>query len=189
MADDRRAALLRIIREHAHLRLPEPVQLASGEMSEHFVDVKKGLAQGRDLRAVCEAIVDLARERGIEFDTAGGMTMGADQFAHGVAIVADSQWFVIRKEPKGRGTNKLVEGSALGEGVRVLLLEDTVSTGGSIQKAYQRVVDEGATVVLAATVVDRGDICAPWFAERGIPYEALLTYHDLEIPPIGGSPS
>jgi orotate phosphoribosyltransferase len=177
--------IVQLIRDQAYLRLPEPVQLASGEMSEHFVDVKKGLARGRDLRVVCEAIAAVAAERGIDFDTVGGLTMGADQFAHGVAIVADREWFVIRKEPKGRGTNKLVEGSALGEGVRALLVEDAVSTGGSIQKAYQAVLDQGADVVLAVTVVDRGERCAPWFAERGVPYEALVTYEDLGIPPIG----
>lgn len=177
--------ILQLVREHAYLRLPEPVQLSSGELSEHFVDAKKGLAQGRDLAAVCRAMVAAAEERGIEFDAAGGLTLGADQFAHGIAVVADARWFVIRKEPKGRGTNKLVEGAPLGPGVRVFLVDDVVSTGGSIQKAHDAVVAEGATVVLASTLLDRGDRCAPWFAERGVPYAPLLTYRDLDIPPVG----
>ena len=186
MADDRRNQILAIVREHAYLRLPEPVRLASGELSEHFVDAKKGLCQGRDLRAVCEAMVAIAAERGIEFDAVGGLTLGADQFAHGVALVADRRWFVIRKEPKGRGTNRLVEGAPLGPGVRVLLVDDVVTTGGSIQKAYDAVVAEGAEVVLAATLLDRGDVAGRWFAARGVPYEPLLTYRDLDIPPVGG---
>jgi orotate phosphoribosyltransferase len=111
--------------------------------------------------------------------------MGADQFAHGVAVVTGCEWFVVRKEPKGRGTNKVVEGGTVGAGVRVLLVDDIVTTGGSIQKAYECVVGLGAEVVLACTVVDRGDVAARFFAERGVPYEPLLTYRDLDIPPVG----
>lgn len=184
--DATRDEILRLVKERAYLKLPEPIRLSSGEMSEHFVDAKKGLSQGRDLALVCRAMAAIAVERGIEFDAVGGLTMGADQFAHGIAVVADTQWFVVRKEPKGRGTNKLVEGAALGPGVRVFLVDDVVSTGGSIQKAHEAVVAEGATVVLASTLLDRGDRCAPWFAERGVPYAPLLTYHDLGIPPVGG---
>src|SRR5205085_1093346 len=82
------------------------------------------------LRVACEAIVELVREAGVEFDAVGGLTLGADQFAHGVALVADRGWFVIRKQPKGRGTDQWVEGTVLGPGVRVLLVDDVVTTGG-----------------------------------------------------------
>ena len=58
---------------------------------------------------------------------------------------------MVRKQPKGRGTNRLVEGATLGAGTRVLLVDDIVTTGGSIQQAHQHVVDTGATVVAAVT--------------------------------------
>jgi orotate phosphoribosyltransferase len=179
-----RAAALDIIRDKAIRRFDEPVQLASGAFSDVFVDIKRGLARGADLRVVCEAMVELVTGEGVEFDAAGGLTLGADQFAHGIAIVADRQWFVIRKQPKGRGTNQLVEGAELGPGVRVLLVEDTVTTGGSIQTAYERVLEQGAEVVFALTTVDRGEACATYFAGRGVPYRPLFTYAEVGLEPV-----
>lgn len=180
-----RAAALDLIRAKGLRRFDEPVQLASGEYSHEFIDAKRALAHGVDLRTVCEAMVEVVRDAGVSFDAVGGLTMGADQFAHGIAIVTATRWFVIRKEPKGRGTNQWVEGAELGPGVRVLLVEDAVSTGGSIQRAYERVVAEGAEVVFAITTVDRGDVARAFFAERGVPYEPLLTYADLGLAPVG----
>lgn len=179
--------LLAIVRKHGYKQLDEPVQLRSGEWSRDFIDGKQALANGEDLRLACEALLQLVRNDGIEFDAVGGLTMGADQFAHGTAIVAGCDWFVVRKEPKGRGTNKLVEGADLHAGVRVLLVDDVVTTGGSIKQAYNAILETGARVVGAVTLVDRGEVAAGWFATVGVPYLPLLTYKDLEIDPVGGS--
>ncbi len=172
--------------QRGYTRLDEPVQLASGEMSRDFIDAKKALARGEDLTLACRAFVALADEAGTAFDAVGGLTMGADQFAHGIAVLAGKDWFVIRKAPKGRGTNRLVEGAPLQEGMRVLLVEDVVTTGGSIQQAHRAVVDTGAEVVLATTLVDRGEVGAAYFEDAGVPYRPLLTYRDFGIDPVGG---
>jgi orotate phosphoribosyltransferase len=185
----RRTAVLDTIRTKGLRHFDEPVQLSSGEYSQDFIDAKRALAAGPDLRVACEAMVEIVRTAGVAFDAVGGLTLGADQFAHGVALVAGKAWFVIRKQPKGRGTDQWVEGAVLGPGVRVLLVDDVVTTGGSIQKAYEQVRAEGAEVVFAITTVDRGEVARAFFNARNVPYEPLLTYRDLGIPPVGGPPA
>jgi len=137
------------------------------------------------LALACRALLEAVE--GIEFDAVGGLTMGADQFAHATAVLAPTKWFVVRKEPKGRGTNKVVEGAPVGPGWRVVLVDDAVTTGGSIQKAYDAITAVGATVVAAVTLVDRGEVASAFFEEKGVPYFALVTYRDLDIEPVGSN--
>ena len=179
-----REQVVEIVREHGLLRLPEPVVLASGQTSRDFVDGKAALCRGADLETACRAVLEAVH--GIVFDAVGGLTMGADHLAHGVALLSDTEWFVVRKEPKGRGTDKRVEGAAVGPGTLVLLVDDAVTSGGSIKNAYEAIVALGATVVAAVTLVDRGEVAAPYFKDNGIPYAALVTYGDLGIEPVGG---
>lgn len=159
------------------------MRLASGQLSRDFVDGKAALADGDDLELACRALLEAVD--GIDFDAIGGLTMGADQFAHVVAVLAHKRWFVVRKEPKGRGTDKLVEGSQVGEGTRALLVDDVVTTGGSIRRAYEAITNLGATVVGAVTLVDRGDVASRFFADLAVPYIPLVTYRDLRIDPVG----
>jgi orotate phosphoribosyltransferase len=168
------------------LVLDEPVALASGELSRYFIDGKAALSRGDHLRLACTLLIEaLAAER-IAFDAVGGLTMGADPLAHGVAILKpDAEWFSVRKEPKGRGTNRLIEGAKLGPASRVVLVEDVVTMGGSIRKAYDAVVESGASVAAAAAVVDRADVARSFFEGRGVRYLPLLTYEDLGIPAVG----
>lgn len=179
------AELLEIVRGGGLTVLDEPVELASGEHSRYFIDGKQALSSGKDLRAACSAMIAVANEMNIGWDAVGGLTLGADHFAHGMAIVSGCDWFSVRKQPKGRGTNKLIEGVALGSSVRVLLVDDVVTTGKSIQQAYQAISNTGAQTVLAMTLVDRGEVAHAFFEQLGVPYRALLTYRDLEIPEVG----
>lgn len=179
-----RAAALRIIMEQCYRRLPEPIELASGALSQDFVDGKEGLARWADLEIACRAMVAPVAGAGIAFDAAGGLTMGADHLAVGIAAVTDGRWFFVRKEPKGRGTGRWVEGYQVGPGDRVLIVEDATTTGASALKACDIVEQHGAEVVAAATLVDRGDAAAAAFAARGIPWFPVATYRDLGIEPV-----
>lgn len=185
---DDRERLLAIVKERALTSFDEPKVLASGELSRDFIDAKRGLSRGADLVLACRVIAASVAAAGIDFDVVGGLTLGADQFAHGVAAVLgdDHEWFVVRKQAKGRGTNQLVEGAQLDAGKRALLVDDIVTTGGSIQQAYHRVVETGASVVAAVTLVDRGDVAAGFFEQYGVPYLPVFTYRDLGIEPVGG---
>ncbi len=179
-----REAICTIIRERGYLQLAEPVQLRSGEWSRDFVDAKRALHEGADLELACRAMQETIGD--VDFEAVGGMTLGADQFAHVLAVVARRKWFVVRKATKGRGTDQRVEGAPIGPGVKVLLVDDVVTTGGSILEAYQVVRELGADVRGAATLLDRGEAARPKFEAAGVPYFPVLTYRDLGIEPVGG---
>ncbi|MDQ6796650.1 MAG: orotate phosphoribosyltransferase [Actinomycetota bacterium] len=180
------ARLLDIVTDPVALQhLREPIRLASGEMSRDFIDAKVAVDDPDDLDFVGRAMVAAARHANVEFDAVGGVVLGAVPFTFAVAGVARCKWFLIRKEPKGRGTNRWIEGARIIAGMRVLLVEDVVTTGGSIRDAYERVGLEGGNVVFATTLVDRGDEAAGFFAGVGVPYIPMLTYDDLGIEPVG----
>ena len=182
--DSLRSQAIEIIKQKGLKRLPEPIQLASGAMSQDFVDGKLATAHFDDLEIASRAITDGILLQGIEFNVVGGPTLGADALTIGIAGIQRCRWFFVRKEPKGRGTNKLIEGSPIGDGDRCLVVEDAITTGGALLKAIDAVEETGATVVAVATLVDRGDIAAPQLKERGITYFPLATYKDLGIDPV-----
>ena len=182
------AATKAVLEAKAVLVLDEPIELASGQLSDRFVDGKAGLAAAPDLRLACATIAALLDDAGIGFDAAGGMTLGADHLAVGMALATDRSWFFVRKEPKSRGTARQIEGATLGPGVRVLVVEDAVSTGGSMFQAIDVIAATGADIVAAATLIDRGGGAIGAMAARGIPYFPIATHVDLGMD-AGSSPA
>jgi orotate phosphoribosyltransferase len=172
--------------KRGHERRDIPFKLASGQTSHDYIDGKHAVDTGARLAVVCRAVVDLAGAHQIEFDAVGGLTMGADALAHGVAMVTGKAWFSVRKEPKSRGLEQFIEGFRLNDhpGTRVLLVEDVVSTGGSVRKAYDRSIEADAVVTGIIPMVDRGEVAARAFGELGVPYLPLVTYQHLGIDPI-----
>jgi orotate phosphoribosyltransferase len=173
-----------LIRTRGYEHREEPFRLASGQLSHDYIDGKYAVDTGERLALVSRAVADVAAIHGIEFDAVGGLTMGADPLAHGVAMVTGKAWFSVRKEQKTRGREQWIEGTRLEPGTRVLLVDDVISTGGSTALAFDRVIEAGAVVTGVIPMVDRGDIAARLFAQRNVPYVALVTYKDLEIEPI-----
>jgi orotate phosphoribosyltransferase len=184
-AADLRRQVLDVVRERGYVRRSEAFQLSSGGWSHDYVDGKRALAGGAELRLAAEAVVAQAGERGVAFDAVGGLTMGADPLAHAVAVVSGARWFSVRKEAKAHGRQRTVEGAELGAGARVVLVEDVVSTGRSLLQALDAVEATGATVVLAVTLLDRGEAAGRALAGRGVAYAPLATYRDLGIDPLG----
>ena len=182
--DELVAATTEVLREKAVSEFDPPIELASGQLSRHFVDGKAGLAAAADLRLACKTIHALVTGAGIEYDAVGGLTLGADHLAVGVALEADKSWFFIRKEPKERGTGRQIEGATIGPGVRVLVVEDAVSTGGSMFKAIDVIAATGAEIVAASTLIDRGGGADRVLADRAILYLPVSTHVDFGMDPV-----
>ena len=176
-----RRSLAELVRATGYERREEPFQLTSGGWSHDYVDGKFAVASGGALKQVSEAAVEAI---GQDFDAVGGPTMGADALAHGMAIVTGASWFSVRKEPKGHGRRAWVEGARLEPGDRVVIVEDVVSTGGSLLRAVDKVVELGVEVVAATALLDRSPQVAKRFAAAGIQWVPLLTWEDLEIEPL-----
>ena len=105
-----------LIRTRGYEHREEPFKLASGQLSHDYIDGKYAIDTGERLTVVTRAIADLAAMNGIEFDAVGGLTMGADSIAIGVAIVTGKAWFSVRKEQKSRGREQWIEGTRLEPG-------------------------------------------------------------------------
>ncbi|MGC9961017.1 MAG: phosphoribosyltransferase family protein [Acidimicrobiales bacterium] len=181
---DFRDELRSLVLARGYERRQEPFPLSAGGVSHDYVDMRRAVARGADLRVAGLAVAAALSERGVLFDAIGGMTMGADPVAHAVALLTDRAWYSVRKAVKDHGRQQRIEGTPVGPGVRVVVVEDTVSTGKSLLDAYEVVRETGAEVVAACTMLDRGDSIAPRFAALGIEYVAVLGYRDLGIEPI-----
>jgi orotate phosphoribosyltransferase len=181
-----RRQLAELVRQYGYERREEAFRLTSGGLSHDYVDGKHAIGRGDGLKLASQAVIDVVAE---PFDAVGGPTMGADAMAHGVSLLSGSGWFSVRKEPKGHGRHSWVEGTRLSEGDRVVFVEDVVSTGASLLRAVERVLDLGVVPVAAVTLLDRSADPGRPFAERGIRYLPLLTSADIGIDPLPETPA
>lgn len=154
--------------------------LKSGRKSSWFLDTKQTVCRADGVLAVADAALEIMPT---DADAIGGLTMGADPVAYGIAAVAATRGrslrsFSVRKEAKDHGVTGRVAG-ALQPGDRVVITEDTVTRGTSIFEAVEVVRAFGANPVLITVIVDRGGTCAAMAAEAGIEYRPLLTAPDL----------
>jgi orotate phosphoribosyltransferase len=171
-------ALRRHVLEHA-LRTGS-FTLKSGRTSSWFLDAKQTACRPDGILLVADAALAVIPP---DADAIGGLTMGADPVAYGIAAVAATRGralrsFSIRKEAKDHGIVGRVAG-ALQPGDRVVITEDAVTRGTSIMEAVEVVRAFGAEPVAIVVIVDRGGTCAAMAAEAGIAFHALLTAPDL----------
>jgi orotate phosphoribosyltransferase len=162
--------------------------LASGKRSSFYIDCRNVTLSAEGAAVVGQAILDLLE--GEEFDAVGGMTLGADPILAAVLTIAGLRGqtlrgFIVRKEAKGHGTGKLIEGP-LRTGDRVVIVEDVSTTGGSALKAVDAVLAAGAKVVRVVTLLDRQSGAREAFEARGVPFSALATASDLGLPATPG---
>jgi orotate phosphoribosyltransferase len=160
------------------------VALASGRTASYYVDARRALLRAEPLRALGELVVEEAKRLGVR--AVGGPTMGADPIACAALAASagnDLRAFFVRRERKEHGLQRWIEGPALERGERVLVVEDVVTSGGSLVTAIERLEEEGVQPAGALAVVDRlaGGRKA---IERSLgasdrPYRSLFTIDDL----------
>ena len=170
-----------VIRERA-VRYGDFV-LRSGAHSSFYLDCRQVTLDSEG--AFLVASLMLAKMEDVEARAVGGPALGAVPIVGAVCAVAHARGrhlsgFFIRKEAKDHGMGKLLEGT-LEPGMRVVMVEDTVTTGGELLRAINAVRELGCEVALALWIVDRGAGALQSIRDRGIHAEALYTLEDLGI--------
>jgi orotate phosphoribosyltransferase len=157
------------------------VILSSGKEADYYVDLRRVTLDSVAAPLVGQVMLDLTKD--IDYDAVGGLTLGADPVATAMMHVAAAQGrsldsFVVRKAEKAHGLQRRIEGPDV-KGKRVLAVEDTSTTGGSVLTAVEALIEAGAIVVGVAVIVERG--AEPKVTEAGYQYLAAYQLADLGL--------
>ena len=177
-----RARLLEIIRGKAIV--PGRVTLSSGKEADYYVDLRRITLDGEAAPLVGRVMRDLVAD--LDVVAVGGLTLGADPVATSMLHAAAAQGerldaFVVRKAGKAHGLQQRIEGPSV-EGRRVLVVEDTTTTGSSPLEAVAAVREAGGEVVAVATIADRATGAGARIEdEAGVPYRFAYTLEDLGL--------
>src|SRR5688572_133756 len=183
MAD---AALVEHLMEHSVRR--GDFVLKSGKRSDWFIDAKQTTCRPDGMLLVADAALEVIPE---DVTAIGGLTMGADAVAFGIAAIAATRGrqlrsFSVRKEVKDHGGGGRIAG-ALEPGDVVAITEDAVTRGVSMLEAADVIREAGARPVLLMPVVDRGGSCEAMAIALGLTFRALVTAPDLGFAYEGGA--
>jgi orotate phosphoribosyltransferase len=176
-----RDALLELVKSQAIVH--GKVTLSSGREADYYVDLRRTTLSADAAPLVGKVMLDLTRDW--EFDAVGGLTMGADPIAAAMLHQAAAQGrrldaFVVRKEAKSHGLQRRIEGPDI-TGRRVLVVEDTSTTGGSPLTALAAVREAGAVPVGVATIADRATGAGEKIEGEGVPYRYVYSLEDLGL--------
>lgn len=181
-----RGRLLELMTERAFQH--REVTLASGRKSRFYIDSKEVSLDAEGHLLIGRLLFDAAvryESGGHPLVGVGGLTLGADPIASAVAMTSALRErplpaFIVRKEPKGHGTGRWLEGtSRFGAGAEVVVVEDVVTTGGSALKAIERVREAGFTVGHVLALVDRLEGGRENIEAAGVSLESLFTRRDF----------
>ncbi len=164
------------------------VTLASGKEADYYVDLRRVTLHHAAAPLIGHLLLDALEEAGFgpaDVDAVGGLTLGADPVAGALLHAAASRGleldaFVVRKESKAHGLQRRVEGPDVA-GRRVVAVEDTSTTGGSVLTAVEALREAGADVVAVAVIVDRNTGAREKIEAEGLPYLSLFGLADLGL--------
>ena len=159
------------------------ITLASGRQADYYVDLRRVTLDGAAAPVVGRVMRELVTDW--TFDAAGGLTLGADPVAaamlHAAAAAGERlDAFVVRKAEKAHGLQRRIEGTEVA-GRRVLVVEDTSTTGSSVMTAVDAVRQAGGLVVGVAVIVDRATGAREVVEAAGIPYRSAVGLADLGL--------
>jgi orotate phosphoribosyltransferase len=180
-----REELRQIIATHSLLYREEGFLLASGKRSQHYFDLKlTTLSNPEALFLASRVLLDKIRTLGVHIDAVGGLTSGADPLVIAVSQLALRDGlvlpaFFVRDEQKTHGTERMIEGTVT-DGMNVVILDDVITTGGSVLKAIRPVEKQGARVVQILILVDREEGGLEALRERGYSVEPIFSYGELK---------
>jgi orotate phosphoribosyltransferase len=159
------------------------VTLSSGRKADYYVDARRALLLPAPFRALGELVAEQAKQA--RASAVGGPAVAAVPIACAAIAAADGgslKAFFVRKERKQHGLQRAIEGPLIGPGERALVVEDTVTTGGSLIAAIESLREAGVEVAGALSVVDRlagGGEAIGTALGAGVPYVALFTIDDI----------
>lgn len=173
-----RAELAALIRELAVVH--GEVTLSSGKQADYYIDVRRATLHARASRLIGQLLRETTADW--EYEAVGGLTLGADPVATAImhAEGREINAFVVRKEAKKHGMQRRIEGPDI-VGKKVLVVEDTTTTGNSPLTAVAALREAGAEVIGVATVVDRNTGADQVINDEGVPYRFLLGLDDLDL--------
>ncbi|MSV42471.1 MAG: orotate phosphoribosyltransferase [Actinobacteria bacterium] len=157
------------------------VVLSSGREADYYVDLRRVTLDGATAPLIGRVMLDVTAH--LDYDAVGGLTLGADPVATAMLHAAAAEGrrldaFVVRKSEKAHGLQRRIEGPDVA-GRRVLAVEDTSTTGGSVLTAVEALREAGAEVVGVAVIVERG--AAPAIAAAGLPYVTAYSLEELGL--------
>ncbi len=157
------------------------VILSSGKEADYYVDLRRVTLDAVAAPLVGQAMLEATKE--FDYEAVGGLTLGADPVATAMMHEAKKQGrflnsFVVRKEGKAHGLQRRIEGPDV-KGKRVLAVEDTSTTGGSVLTAVEALNEAGAIVVGVAVVVDRG--AGKKIEDAGLKYVSVVSLQELGL--------
>ena len=123
--------------------------LTSGKKSNYYINIKKATTDSVILSTIAKELAKF-----VDSDKIAGIELGSVPIAVAVALETKKKFLIVRKEPKGHGTNALIEGD-FEKGERIIVIEDVTTTGNSALRAAKILRDAGAVVDTILTVVDR----------------------------------
>jgi orotate phosphoribosyltransferase len=152
--------------------------LASGKRSKYYIDIKRASTDPAVLSIIAEEMKLETKRRGLKVDVIAGVVLGSVPLAVALSLRTGIPYVMVRKEKKDHGTGKLIEGT-LKEGMRVLVVEDVVTSAGSSAEAVLILRNAGAKVDSVLAVIDRQEGGAARLAEIGVELLPLLTAEEV----------